>query len=69
MNLKRYWNQISNELKSRWPDLTAADMEYIEGNEDKLIEMVEKRRHISAEEAKRDVEDFLVHLNVRQRLA
>jgi hypothetical protein len=69
MNLKRYWNRITNELKARWPDLTAADLTYIAGDENKLIEMVERRRHISADDARRDVEDFLNSLNVRQRLA
>jgi hypothetical protein len=69
MNLKKYWNQIFDELKSRWPDLTAADLTYIGGDERRLVELVEKRRHISSEEAQRDVQDFLDHLNVRRRLA
>jgi hypothetical protein len=69
MNLKKYWNQISNELKSRWPDLTAADLIYIGGEEHKLIEMVERRRHISSDEARRDVQDFLDHLDMRKRPA
>ena len=69
MNLKKYWNQMTNELKARWPDLTAADLTYIAGDEGRLIEMVQKRRHISPEEARLDVNDFLDHLNLRQRLA
>ena len=69
MNLKKYWNQMTNELKSRWPDLTAADLSYVAGDETRLIEMIQKRRHISSEEARRDVNDFLDHLNLRQRLA
>ena len=65
-NLKRYWNEIANELKERWPDLTLNDLAYIRGDAEKLKEIVEKRRHVSREEAERDVREFLEHLDVRR---
>jgi len=56
-------------VKERWPDLTHSDVEYIDGSEDKLSEVVQMRRHISAEEARRDIDEFLRTLDVHQRIA
>jgi len=58
-----------NEVKERWPDLTHSDVEYIDGSEDKLSEVGQMRRHISAEEARRDIDEFLRTLDVHQRIA
>jgi hypothetical protein len=58
-----------NELKERWPDLHQSDLEYIFGDKKKLIALVEKRRHISAEEASRDVDEFLNTRQIHQRIA
>jgi hypothetical protein len=65
--LKKHWFSLFNELKERWPDLTQSDLEYITGDRNKLIEVVQKRRHISREEASDDVTEFLGTLNVHQR--
>jgi len=67
--LKKHWYALFNELKERWPDLTQSDVDYIDGSENKLIAVVQMRRHISAEEAERDVDEFLRTLNVHQRIA
>jgi uncharacterized protein YjbJ (UPF0337 family) len=67
--LKKKWNVLFNELKERWPDLTQPDIDYIEGDKQKLIETVQRRRHFSAAEAARDVEQFLNTLDARQRVA
>ena len=66
--LKKHWYGIFNELKERWPDLTQTDTEYIFGDRKKLVEVVQKRRHISAEEALADVEEFLKTLEIHQRI-
>src|SRR5689334_19192073 len=65
--LKKHWKAIFNELKERWPDLTQSDLDYIFGEKDKLVEVVKKRRHISTEEASRDVLEFLETLDIHQR--
>ena len=67
--LKKHWYILFNDLKERWPDLTQSDVDYIRGDKRKLAEIVETRRHISPEEALRDVEEFLNTLNVHQRIA
>jgi hypothetical protein len=67
--LKRNWNNLANDLKERYPDLTENDFAYIGGEEDRLVETVGRRRHISHDEAERDVRDFLARLNPRRRPA
>ncbi len=67
--LKKHWYSLFNELKERWPDLTQSDLEYITGDKDKLVEVVQKRRHISREGASADVAEFLDKLDVHQRIA
>jgi hypothetical protein len=67
--LKEQWYERINDLKERWPDLTQSDIEYIEGDQTRLIEVVQKRRHIPREEALRDVTDFISRLKVRPKLA
>jgi hypothetical protein len=67
--LKRKWYVLFNELKERWPDLTQSDIDYINADKKKLIEIVRRRRHLSETEAARDVEDFLNTLDARQRVA
>ena len=61
--LKKHWYVLFNDLKERWPDLTQSDVDYIRGDRRKLAEIVETRRHISPEEALRDVEEFLKTLH------
>ena len=67
--LKRKWTVLFNELKERWPDLTQSDIDLIQGDKQKLIKVVQSRRHISDAEARRDVEEFLSTLDARQRVA
>ena len=67
--LKKKWHVLFNELKERWPDLTQSDIHYIAANKERLIEIVEQRRHVSANEASRDVDEFLATVNTRQRIA
>ena len=57
--LKKHWFELATELKERWPDLTQADLDYINGDEEKLVQVVLKRRHITEEEARRDVNFFI----------
>jgi len=67
--LKRKWYVLFNELKERWPDFTQSDIEYINGDKKRLIEIVRRRRHLSDAEAALDVEEFLNTLDTRQRVA
>jgi hypothetical protein len=65
---KKHWYAIFNELKERWPALTQSDLDYICGERKRLTAVVKKRRHIAAEEASRDVDEFVETLDIHQRL-
>lgn len=67
--LKRNWRVIFREVKERWPGLTQADFEFVDGDMDKLVKVVQKRLHVSDEEARRDVDDFLHHLDINRNIA
>ena len=67
--LKKKWYLLWNDLKERWPDLTQSDIDYVYGDHAKLVEIVEHRRHISRDEAARDVQEFLSTIDTRQRIA
>ena len=67
--LKKKWHVLFNDLKERWPDLTQSDIDYIAGNKQRLIEIVELRRHVSEDEASRDVDEFVATVNTRKRIA
>jgi hypothetical protein len=62
--LKKHWHELLNDLKERWPDLTQSDIDYISGDARKLLEIVQKRRHISTAAAQNDIDDFFGRLNI-----
>jgi hypothetical protein len=67
--LKHDWHVLQNELKQRWPEFTEADLQYIYGDHAKLVEVVQKRRHMSQELASLDVDEFLKTLYKRANIA
>jgi hypothetical protein len=67
--LRKHWYSLFNELKERWPDLTQSDLYYISGDMRKLIEVVQKRRHLSQEQAQAEIQDLMGRLQLRQRIA
>lgn len=56
--LKKHRSGLFNGLKERWPDITQADIDYIAGDVQGLIEVVQRRGHISAAAAKDNMDDF-----------
>ena len=67
--LKKLWNSLDRELQERWSGLTQADMEYIYGDKQKLIEVIQKRERLSAEDAAEEVQAFLEHLSIKRNIA
>ncbi|CAM4129272.1 MULTISPECIES: hypothetical protein [Saccharibacillus] len=49
--IKGRWNQTQHEAKKQWSKLTEADLEYINGDKEKLIEKVRERYGHDAEAA------------------
>lgn len=66
---KKNWYELATELKERWPDLTNSDLQYISGDESRLVEVVMKRRHVSQKDAEDDVRFFINSLPQRQKFA
>lgn len=66
--LKKHWYDLFNDLKERWPDLTQSDIDYIAGDMRRLLEVVQKRRHISRAAAQDEVDDLLSRLQIHQRV-
>lgn len=67
--LKKHWYGLFNDLKERWPDLTQSDIDYIAGDVRRLLEVVQRRRHISPAAAQDEVDDFFRRLQIHRRIA
>jgi hypothetical protein len=66
--LRKHWHVLFNEMKERWPELTQSDIEFIHGDKGRLVEVVKIRRHVSANEALRDVDYFIDHTKLRESI-
>ncbi|PSL48506.1 uncharacterized protein YjbJ (UPF0337 family) [Salsuginibacillus halophilus] len=58
------WNRISGEAKKQWSKLTDDDIQYIEGNRDKLIGKVQERYNYSQEQAEREVDEWINKISI-----
>lgn len=57
--LKGQWKQIKGGLKASWGKLTDDDITEIEGNEEKLIGILQKRYGYSKDEAEKEYNKFM----------
>lgn len=53
------WKQAKGEVKKQWGKLTDDDLTMIEGQQDKLIGLLQERYGYAKEQAEREVNDFL----------
>ena len=53
------WKQSKGKIKQQWPKLTNDDLMIIEGQQDKLIDLVQERYGYSHEQAELEVNEFL----------
>ena len=56
LQIKGNWNEVKGKLKQQYAKLTDDDLTYVEGKEDELLERIQKRLGVSAEEARRILE-------------
>jgi uncharacterized protein YjbJ (UPF0337 family) len=52
------WKQTKGKLKEKWGKLTDDDLTVIEGQQDQLAGILEKRYGYAKEQAKKDAENF-----------
>lgn len=65
---KGRWNQLAGNIKEKWAKLTDDDLLEIEGNQQKLNGIIQKRYGLEEEEAKRQVHDFYNHAAKKLKL-
>ncbi|MBS7526320.1 hypothetical protein KHM83_06495 [Fusibacter paucivorans] len=52
------WDEMKEEVKMRWDELTDNDLDEIEANLESLVGIIEKRCGVSHAEAEKEVNDF-----------
>lgn len=52
------WTQLKGKIKEKWGKLTDDDLKVIEGKEDQLSGILEKRYGYAKEQAKKDADNF-----------
>jgi len=53
------WKQMKGSLKSKWADFTDDDLDYINGQQEKLVGRMQERYGIAKEEAQRRADEWL----------
>jgi len=57
--LKGSWTQVKGKVKEEWGKLTDDELNWVEGNQDRLIGKIQEKYGKSKEEAQKDVDRFL----------
>jgi uncharacterized protein YjbJ (UPF0337 family) len=50
------WNQMKGRIKETWGDLTDDDLDRIEGQQDRLVGLIQERYGYSKERAEQEVD-------------
>lgn len=57
--LKGKWKEIKGGVKQKWGKLTDDDLTQIEGHEDKLLGLLQKRYGYSKDQAEKEYNEFV----------
>jgi uncharacterized protein YjbJ (UPF0337 family) len=57
--IKGSWKQIKGEAKQQWGMLTDDDLDYAEGERDKLIGRIQQRYGRARQDVEREVDEWL----------
>lgn len=58
LELRANWNAIRKKLWRKHPDLTEADLRYVEGREDELIAHLQRALCMTEEEVRQEMEEL-----------
>ena len=61
--LQGKWQEIKGEVKTKWGKLTDNDLTEIEGIEEKLLGLLQKRYGYAREEAEQEFKEFMERYN------
>jgi hypothetical protein len=56
LELRANWNDIRKKLRQKFPDLTDADLRYVEGREAELVAHLQRVLCMTEEEIRREME-------------
>ena len=57
------WTQLKGKVQMQWGKLTNDDLDVIEGKRNELVGRVQERYGYALDQAEKEVETFLKHLN------
>ncbi|RJQ23048.1 MAG: CsbD family protein [Nitrospiraceae bacterium] len=57
--LKGKWKEIKGEVKTKWGKLTDDDLTTVEGNEEKLLGLLQQRYGYARDKAEQDYKEFM----------
>lgn len=57
LEIKGDWNIIKGKLKQKWAKLTDDDLQYIEGKQEELVGLIQKRTGETREAVEKAVKD------------
>ena len=57
--LKGQWNEIKGDIKAKWGKLTDDDLTEIEGKEEKLLGVLQKRHGLAKDKAEQEYKEFM----------
>jgi uncharacterized protein YjbJ (UPF0337 family) len=63
--LKGKWKEIKGEVKTKWGKLTDDDLTAIEGQEEKLLGLLQQRYGYARDEAEKEFRDFMENYDKR----
>ena len=58
--LKGQWREIKGEVKAKWGKLTDDDLTEVEGMEEKLLGLLQKRYGYARDKAEQEYKEFMV---------
>ncbi len=57
--LKGKWKEMKGDVKAKWGKLTDDDLKQIEGNQDKLLGILQQRYGYSKDQAEKEYNEFI----------
>jgi len=57
--LKGQWKEIKGDIKTKWGKLTDDDLTEIEGKEEKLLGLLQKRHGYAKDKAEQEYKEFM----------
>jgi uncharacterized protein YjbJ (UPF0337 family) len=57
-DVKKVWKLLRERVQNRWDKLTSAELDWIEGNYDRLISKIQEKYDINLQQAERELTEF-----------